>query len=118
MSLIRRIPPGHDTHCAPLERGSGSLFYRHVAPLGRKTGDDIALCSQNMFLIRRIHLKYDTHCAPLEREQPTYRCYRHTAPLERKHCYKHAAPLGRKADVDSSIEIRQYVSDAEDASGT
>ena len=36
------------------------------------------------------------HCAPLEREQSTYRYYRHTAPLERRHCYKHAAPLGLK----------------------
>ena len=34
-----------------------------------------------------------THCAPLEREQSTYRYYRHTAPLERRHCYKHVAPL-------------------------
>ena len=32
--------------------------------------------------------------------------------------YRHTAPLGRKAGVDSSIEIRQYVSDSEDASGT
>ena len=37
-----------------------------------------------------------THCAPLEREQSTYRYYRHTAPLERRHCYKHDAPLGLK----------------------
>ena len=40
--------------------------------------------------------RHDTHVAPLEREQSTYRYYRHTAPLERRHCYKHVAPLGLK----------------------
>ena len=50
MFWIRTMQPKHDTH---------------VAPLGRKTGGDIALCSQNTFWIRTMTPRHDTHAAPL-----------------------------------------------------
>ena len=41
-----------------------AAFYRHAAPLERKTCIDILPQSANMFLIRTMIMESDTHVAP------------------------------------------------------
>ena len=58
--------PVRYNHVAPLGlKLETPVHYTYRAPLGRKTGGDIALCSQNMCLIRTMTPRHDTHVAPL-----------------------------------------------------
>ena len=50
-------------HVAPLGLKTGNS--RPLYILGRKTGGDIALYSQNTFWIRTMTPRHDTHVAPL-----------------------------------------------------
>ena len=50
-------------HVAPLGLKTGNS--RPLYILGRKTGGDIALCSQNTFWIRTMTPRHDTYVAPL-----------------------------------------------------